>query len=124
VLVITGNLNRDVLVRKLEEARAIVDRLQVYATGRTDLTGDPVAVEFCQRGADAVLFASSSAVESFAAQAETLKIAAGAKRPLAGSLGPATSETMRQSGVPVDFEAPNATLDALVAALLAKLAGG
>ena len=43
VLVITGNLNRDELVKALEEARAIVDRLQVYKTEKTDLSADPVA---------------------------------------------------------------------------------
>ena len=37
VLVITGNLNRDTLVTKLEEARAIVDQLQVYRTEPVDL---------------------------------------------------------------------------------------
>jgi uroporphyrinogen III methyltransferase/synthase len=124
VLIVTGNLNRDTLVRKLEGAYAIVDQLQVYVTNQTDLAGDPVAADFCQRGADAVLFASSSAVQSFVAQARTLQLARGAKHPLAGSLGPATSETMRQVGVPVDFEANNSTLDALIAALVAKLASG
>src|ERR1051326_5207656 len=41
ILVITGNLNREVLVTKLEEARAIVDRLQVYRTEKTNLEHDP-----------------------------------------------------------------------------------
>ena len=38
VLVITGNLNREILVKKLEEARAIVDQLQVYKTETNDLS--------------------------------------------------------------------------------------
>src|ERR1700683_1972182 len=58
VLVVTGNLNRDALVRKLEEARAIVDTLQVYKTEAVDLSADPQAAEFRRLGADAVLFAS------------------------------------------------------------------
>lgn len=121
VIVITGNLNRDVLVKKLEEARAIVDSLKVYQTEKTDLTDDPVAADFRARGADAVLFASSSAVQSFADQAAALKLAPTAKRPLAGSIGPQTSETMKKVGLPIAFEAKTPSLDDLVAALVKKL---
>src|SRR4029434_1202937 len=56
LLVIIGNLNRDELVKKLEEARAIVDRLQVYKTEKTDLSAEPGATDFRARGADAILF--------------------------------------------------------------------
>ena len=123
VLVITGNLNRDALVKKLEGARAIVDRFQVYENVRTDLTGDAVAEDFRQRGADAILFASSSAAQAYVSH-PALKLARAARRQLAGSIGPVTSEAMRQAGLTIDFEAGEATLDALVAALVAKLAGG
>lgn len=122
VLVITGNLNRDELVKKLEDARAIVDRLQVYKTEKTDLSGDPAATDFRARGADAILFASSSAVQSFTDQAGALKLAKEAKRPLAGSIGPQTSETMKKVGMPIDFEAKTPSLEALVEALAKKLA--
>lgn len=122
ILVITGNLNRDTLVTKLEEARAIVDRLQVYKTEQTDLSGDPAAADFRARGADAVLFASSSAAQSFVDQAAALKLAKDAKKPLAGSIGAQTSETMKKAGMPVDFEAKTPSLDALVEALVKKLA--
>lgn len=121
VLVVTGNLNRDVLVKKLEEARAIVDRLQVYKTEKTELAADPAAADFRARGADAVLFASSSAVQSFVDQAAALKLGPGAKRPLAGSIGPQTSETMKKVGMPVDFVASNPSLDSLLEALVRKL---
>lgn len=121
VLVITGNLNRDELVTKLEEARAIVDRLQVYKTEKTDLSAEPVAAEFRARGADAILFASSSAVQSFVDQAAALKLAKDATRPLAGSIGPQTSETMKKVGMPIDFTAKTPSLDSLVQALVAKL---
>ena len=121
VLVITGNLNRDTLVKKLEEARAIVDRLQVYKTEKTDLTNDPVAGDFRAHGADAILFASSSAVQSFVDQAAALKVEKKATRPLAGSIGPQTSETMKKVGMPIDFEAKTPGLDALVEALVKRL---
>ena len=121
VLVITGNLNRDGLVKKLEEARAIVDRLQVYKTEKTDLTNDPAAADFRVRGADAILFASSSAVQSFADQAAALALGRDAKRPLAGCIGPQTSETMKKVGIPIDFTAKTPSLEALVEALVKRL---
>jgi len=122
LLVITGNLNREVLVKKLEEARAIVDQLQVYRTEKTDLTNDAAAADFRARGADAILFASSSAVQSFVDQAAALKLAAHARRPLAGSIGPQTSETMKAKGMPVDFTAKEPSLDSLVDALVKRVA--
>jgi len=121
ILVITGNLNRDTLVRRLEEARAIVDRLPVYRTESTDLAADPAAADFRRGGADAILFASASAVESYAAQAAALRLKDGARRPLAGSIGPLTTQTMRKAGLEVAFEAASPSLDDLVKALLAAL---
>jgi uroporphyrinogen-III synthase len=121
LLVITGNLNRDELVTKLEAEQAIVDQLQVYKTEKTDLSADSSAADFRTRGADAILFTSSSAVQSFVDQSSALKLEKGANRPLAGSIGPQTSETMKKAGMPVDFEARTPGLDALIDALVKKL---
>ena len=123
LLVITGNQNRDDLVINLEAAGAIVDRLQVYKTEQTDLAADPAAADFRAHGADAILFASSSAVQSFVDQAAALKLTKDAKRPLAGSIGPQTSETMKKVGMPIAFEAKTPSLDRLVEALVKKLGG-
>lgn len=120
-LVVTGNLGRDVLIRKMEEARAIVDRFPVYTTHKTDLANDPVAGDLREHGADAVLFTSSSAVKSFLEQAETLKLSDGVPQPLNGSIGPITSATMRDAGMSVDFEAESANLDSLCEGLARAL---
>lgn len=121
VIVVTGNLNRELLVQKLEGAQAIVDRLPLYRTEKLSLERDPVAADFRQRGADAILFASSSAVDAFANQAKHLVLEPQARRPIAGSIGPLTSATMKERGVPVDFVAESPGIDALVAALVRKL---
>ncbi len=121
ILVITGNLNRDVLVKKLEEARAIVDCLQVYKTEPVDLSASPVASDFRRLGADAVLYASSSSAQCFVDQGAALRLEKGAKAPVNGSIGPQTSETMRKVGLKVDFEAKTPGIDALVAELVAAL---
>ena len=121
VLVVTGDRNRDVVVQGLAEQQAIVDQLPVYATESVAAGASDAAADFRQYGADAILFASGSAVESFMKQASTLALRAGAKRPVAGSLGPVTSDVMRRSGLPVDFEAAEATMDGLVAAVVKRL---
>jgi uroporphyrinogen-III synthase len=121
VLVITGNLNRETLVTKLEEARAIVDQLQVYKTEAVDLSESPVAADFRTRGADAVLFASSSSAESFAGQGAAVKLGPQAVKPLYGSIGPQTSVAMKAVGLKADFEAASPGLDELIAALVKKL---
>jgi uroporphyrinogen-III synthase len=124
VLVVTGSRNREVIVEKLNEARAIVDRLPVYRTEETDLAADPVAGDFRARGADAIFFASPSAVQSFFDQAGALKLAPKARRPLAGSIGPSTTAAMQQLGLPVDFEATEASLESLIAGLVKRLSRG
>jgi uroporphyrinogen-III synthase len=121
VLVVSGTLNRDELVEKLTAARAIVDTLQVYKTEQTDLKTEPAAADFRARGADAILFASSSAVQSFVDQAAALKLGSKAVKPLAGSIGPQTGATMKELGVPVGFSAKTPSLDSLVEALVKKL---
>lgn len=121
ILAITGNMNRDALIKKLEEARAIVDKLQVYKTEQADLSADPAAQLFRKKGAHAVLFASSSAVDSYVAQGEYLKLEAAAREPLFGSIGPQTSESLRSQGLKVAFEAGEPGLDSLVQGLVKKL---
>ena len=121
VIVVTGNLNRDTLVKKLTGAGAIVDCLPLYKTEETDLSRDPAAAGYRERGADALIFASPSAVDSYIAQAASLRLGKNARRPLHGSIGPRTSETMREHKIPVDFEAAGATPDALADALAEAL---
>ena len=82
---------------------------------------DAAAADFRRTGADAILFASASAVESYATQATALRLADGARRPLAGSIGPLTTQALRKAGLEVSFEAASPSLDDLVTALLVAL---
>ena len=118
VLVVTGNLNRDLLARELEKARAIVDTLQVYETLQTDVSKLPTAEMFRKGGAHTVVFASPSAVRSFAAQAAALKLAPGAVTPIICSIGPVTSEAIRELGLTVNVEAKERSTGGIVKALL------
>ena len=120
VLVVSGNIGREILVEKLSEARAIVDRFEVYKTEMTDLSDHPAAKMFREQGADAILFTSSSGVRSFAQQAKYLQMAEGALRPKTISIGKITSATMKEIGMPVDAQANEASLDGLVEAVLKR----
>lgn len=118
LLVITGNRNREELVESLWEQRAIVDTLRVYTTGFRDLAGDTEAARFRADGADAVIFASPSAVQAFGEQAQHLTLVAGARIPALMSFGPSTSDCMRKAGIPVAAEAADPGLDGMVATVL------
>jgi uroporphyrinogen III methyltransferase/synthase len=119
VLVITGNRNRDVLVEMLDTVgHAIVDVLQLYATDFTNLEGSPEAEEFRRRGADALVFASSSAVDSYLEQGDILRLEDIARRPIHCSIGPATTRSLRKNELSVDLEAPKPSLASLVEALV------
>ena len=123
VLVVAGNRNRPTLVTKLQkDGHAIVDTLITYRTEPSDLKDHPSAREFRERGADAVIFTSASTVESFAAQATNLQLMPEARRPLTCSIGPTTSQALRKCGLPVEIEAAQMNLDAVVEGLITRLA--
>lgn len=122
LLVITGNQNRDALVTRLmTEGHAIVDTLPVYKTCQTDLSQHPAAAHFRAEGADAVLFTSSSTVQSFIDQTAALALEPEAIKPIFGSIGPRTTQTLKTLELPVGFESTQASLDHFVNATIEHL---
>jgi uroporphyrinogen-III synthase len=123
VLVITGNLNTPELPRLLGEgALAIVDVLKVYATEEKTVAESPEAAEFRRRGADVIVFASPSAVESFLHQAASLRPDAGARQPKAVAIGATTADALRKAGIPLAGTASAPTAKAIRDAVVAALA--
>ncbi len=119
ILVVTGNLNRPVLVQKLEEARAIVDVLPVYRTELNSLEHEPEVERFRLFGVDAITFTSGSTVDSFIKQAKHLQpVEKDRPRPYTVSIGSITSEALRAAGIPVDMEAKEASHQGIVQALV------
>lgn len=123
MLVVTGNRNRKELIDKLWESRAIVDTLQVYATELCDLEEDARAQEFREGGADALVFASASAVEAFGEQASALTLVKGARVPVLCSFGPTTTAKMKASGIPLAIEADSPGMEGMVEALVNYFSG-
>jgi len=121
VLVITGNRNREILVSLLESiGHAIVDTLSVYSTDFADVSESADLPAFREKGADAIVFNSSSAALSYVEQEEDLVLEEGASEPLLCSMGSQTSATIVENGLTVGIEAQTPSLEAMVDSLVAK----
>jgi uroporphyrinogen-III synthase len=117
-LVIVGNRNRDVLVGLLESVgHAIVDTLPIYQTDFADVIDSDDRLDFIEKGADAVVFASSSAALSYIEQEEDLTIQDGAIKPIFCSMGPQTSKTLHENELSVEIESEDSTLESMVKSL-------
>jgi len=109
-LIARAQEGRAVLPDALRERGAEVELLALYRTIAEPLAGEERAAAL---GADLLVFASSSAVRAFHAAAGTLD------GPRIASIGPATSDTVRELGGAVAIEAPEHTPDGLIGAILA-----
>jgi uroporphyrinogen III methyltransferase/synthase len=130
-LVARGSEGRDVLQDALRERGADVDVLALYETVVAPV---PSAVLAEAQAADYVTFTSSSTVRFFlqaaaesdqAASAQESSGERGARRPggisertRIVSIGPVTSETLREHGLPPDVEAARHDIDGVLDALL------
>lgn len=114
LLLVTGNMNSDLLYKRLnDEGRALVDRLPLYKNVRTDLKEIPAFNRFKSNGADLVLFTSSSTVHHYVEATQSLKFE-DKRKPVFGSIGKKTSETLKHYNMPIAFESPVANLDHFV----------
>ncbi|MEA2310271.1 MAG: uroporphyrinogen methyltransferase / synthase, partial [Solirubrobacteraceae bacterium] len=101
---------RDVLPDALRERGAEVELLALYETVAEPLSDD---VRAAAAGADYLLFTSASSVRFYVGAGGSLS------GPRIASIGPATSEALRELGAEPALEADPHTPDGLVAALLA-----
>jgi uroporphyrinogen III methyltransferase/synthase len=130
VLVARARGGRDVLPEALRERGAQVDVLDLYETVAEPLSTETVAAV---RAADYVTFTSSSTVRNLLGALDADAVAEPAsddERKRHGlspqtrvvSIGPVTSETLRERGLVVDVEAQQHDVDGVLAALLADAA--
>jgi uroporphyrinogen III methyltransferase/synthase len=106
----------------MDGAMAIVDLLKVYATEEKYVAESPEAAEFRRRGADVIVFASPSAVESFLHQAAALRPDSGARQPKAVAIGATTADALRKAGIPLAGTAAAPTAIAIRNAVIEALA--
>jgi len=109
---------RPEVARELSERGWEVDAVETYRTIPQVVS---LALLQAAASADAICFASPSAVDSFVDQAR----AAGTGVPdLVACIGPVTAAAARARGLPVSAEASEQTLDGLVGALVGALSAG
>lgn len=113
ILVVRGEMGRNVIARDLNTLGAIVDEAIAYRTlPETEDVAGGIA-RFKMSGADMIVFTSSSTAENFMA----LKLPLPPELKTA-SLGRITSKTLRQLGIKVDVESTPGDIPALVDSIL------
>jgi len=124
VLLVRAKIARDVIPRELRKAGAQVDVVEAYETVTPKSSGKRLrAVIAGARKPHAITFTSSSTVRNFVSllglrsARSTLK-AAPHDGVRTASIGPVTSATLRELGLPVDIEACEYTIPGLVAAIV------
>ena len=126
VLLVRAKIARDVIPRELRKAGAEVDVVEAYETVAPKSSAEVLRKLLADRirRPHAITFTSSSTVRNFVG----LLGLAGARRALkkharhqgmrSASIGPVTSATLREFGLPVDIEATEYTIPGLVAAIV------
>ena len=123
VLLARARLARDVIPRELTKLTARVDVVEVYQTiiPRSSRKKLIAALNDADRRPHIITFTSSSTVKNFVAllgeaprQLEDVSLA---------SIGPVTSSTLRQLGLPVHIEADEYTIPGLVDAIVRHTRG-
>jgi len=122
VLLVRAKVARDVIPNELIKAGAKVDVIEAYETvlpesSRTELA---LVLRDPRRKPDVITFTSSSTVKNFLDLLGKGNHALLTGTKLA-SIGPVTSETMRQHGLRVDIEAREYTIPSLVATFATAL---
>ncbi len=126
VLLVRAKVARDVIPRELRKAGAIVDVIEAYETVTPESsTARLRKVLASDTGKPhAITFTSSSTVRNFVSLLGLRAARAALKKPArhhgihSVSIGPVTSATLRELGLPVDIEAKEYTVPGLVRAIV------
>jgi len=128
VLLVRAKVARDVIPRELRKVAATVDVIEAYETvaPKSSATKLRSVLKSPRRKPHAITFTSSSTVRNFvgllglrAARAALKKTAAN-HGVHSASIGPVTSATLREFGLPVDIEAAEYTIPGLIKAIVAR----
>lgn len=128
VLLVRAKVARDVIPRELRKSGANVDVVEAYetVTPRTSAKRLRSALASPQRRPHAITFTSSSTVRNFVSLLGLREARAALKKPApnhgvhTASIGPVTSATLREFGLPVDIQAKQYTIPGLVAAIVKR----
>lgn len=124
VLLVRAKVARDVIPRELRQAGAHVDVVEAYETviPKSSRSRLRAVLSDPQRRPQVVSFTSSSTVKNFVALVgRSRKIRGSLAGIRMASIGPVTSSTLREFGLPVDIAAHDFTIPGLVDAIVAGL---
>ena len=118
VLLVRAKVARDVIPRELRKAGAHVDVVEAYETvvPQSSRRRLQAALRNPKRRPHIVTFTSSSTVRNFVALLRPRS--ASLDKILMASIGPVTSSTLREFGLPVDISAKEFTIPGLVKAIV------
>lgn len=127
VLLVRAKIARDVIPQELRRAGAHVDVVEAYETvvPQASRTRLQQVMRNPKRRPQVVTFTSSSTVRNFVKLLAAGKDARAARQVdgiLLASIGPVTSATLREFGLPVQIAAKEFTIHGLVAAVLSAVA--
>lgn len=126
VLLVRAKVARDVIPSELRKSGAEVDVVEAYETITPKSSGKRLCAVLAskKRKPHAITFTSSSTVKNFVGLLGLRRAHAALKKPMAhhgvhsASIGPVTSATLREFGLPVDIEAKEYTIPGLIAAIV------
>ena len=122
ILLVRAKVARDVIPEELRRAGAVVNVVEAYETVAPEASRSRLqsVLRDPDKKPDLITFTSSSTVRNFVT---LLEIQPGDSSLLQGvklaSIGPVTSHSLRESGLPVDVEAREFTVPGLVRAIVA-----
>ena len=126
VLLVRAKIARDVIPRELRKAGAEVDVVEAYETVAPKSSEKRLRALLANKTLrpHAITFTSSSTVKNFVGLLGLRSARVALKKPAhqqgvhTASIGPVTSATLREFGLPVDIEAKEYTIPGLVAAIV------
>jgi uroporphyrinogen-III synthase len=125
ILLARAKVARDLIPRQLRELGAQVDVVEAYETVVPESSRSRLKALFeNKRRPDVITFASSSSVKNFMAMLgrRGRKLHTDLDGIRFASIGPITSATLRELGLPVDIEAAEFTIPGLIRAIQLELA--
>ena len=122
VLLARAKVARDVIPRELRKLGAEVDVVEAYETvaPRSSQARLRAILSDPKRRPHVITFTSSSTVRNFVTLSPR-NVWRGHPRPRFASIGPVTSATLRELGLPVDIEAAQYTIPGLIDAIIKSL---
>jgi uroporphyrinogen-III synthase len=119
VLLVRAKIARDVIPEELRNAGATVEVVEAYQTVVPENAKSTLEKVFRHSDLpDAITFTSSSTVKNFLTTILATDIPAKLSKIKFASIGPVTSETLREFGMPVHVEGDEYTMDGLAQAIV------